>query len=64
VRAVRTATVAAWRVTEGDQTPSGETVVSVVRTVTTGHVRIGLSNGGTLVCAGEWRLSVVLGPAR
>jgi len=64
VSAPRTASLPAWRVNEGDQTPSGVMVVSVVRTVTTGHVQIGLSNGGTLLCAGERRLSVVLGTAR
>ena len=60
--APRTATLPAWQVREGDRTPTGMTVVSVVRTVTTGQVRIGLSNGGTLVCADEYRLSVVIGP--
>jgi hypothetical protein len=58
----RTTTLPAWNVAEGDKTRSGVVMVSVVRNVTTGRVRIGLANGGVLVVAGEHRLAVVPGP--
>jgi hypothetical protein len=58
----RTTTVPAWNVAEGDRTRAGVAVVSVLRNVATGRVRIGLANGGVLVVAGEHRLAVVQGP--
>jgi len=48
-----TATVPAWRVREGDVSPSGMRVVSVRRDLSRGRVHLGLSNGGVLMLAGE-----------
>jgi len=57
-----TTRIRAWNVCEGDRTRDGVVVVSVTRDVTTARVRIGLSNGGVLVTAGERMLSIRLGP--
>ncbi len=57
---LRTATVSAWRVSEGDRSPSGAHVVTVQRDPSRGHVRIGFSDGSSLDLAGERRVLVVL----
>jgi hypothetical protein len=57
---VRTATIPAWRVTEGDVSPSGAVVISVIRTVSTGSARIAFSNGTALTVPGERRVAVVV----
>ncbi len=54
----RVLAVAAWRVNEGDVSPAGARVVSVQRDPTRGHVRIGLSTGGTLDVPGESRFLI------
>jgi len=61
-RRARTAWLPAWEVREGDQTPAGVTVVSVLRNVATGRVRIGLANGSSTTVAGQRRVAVVPGP--
>ncbi len=58
--AVRTATVKAWHVSEGDRSPSGARIVSVQRDPSRGHVRIGFSDGNALDIAGERCVLVVL----
>jgi len=61
VRQLRTATVTAWRLSEGDISPSGARVVSVQRDPSRGHVRVGFSDASSLDMAGERRV-VVLQP--
>jgi len=53
------ATVAAWRVAEGDISPSGAVVTSVQRDPARAHVRIGFSDGTALDVAGERRVVVI-----
>jgi hypothetical protein len=60
---LRTATVKAWQVSEGDLSPSGARVVSVQRDPSRGHVRIGFSDGRALDVAGE-RCVVIVLPGR
>jgi len=50
--------VLAWRVSEGDVSPSGAWVVSVQRDPSRGHVRLGFSDGSALDVAGERRVMV------
>ena len=54
----RTLAVPAWRVAEGDLTPGGARVISVVRNAATGRVHIALSTGGSLDVAGERSLII------
>jgi hypothetical protein len=61
-RRVRTAWLPAWGVPEGDRTPAGVAVVSVLRNVATGRVRIGLANGIGITVAGQRLVAVVPGP--
>jgi hypothetical protein len=59
VSGTRSIQVSAWRVAEGDVSPSGLSIVSVHRDPSTGRVRIGYSSGESLTLAGERRVVVV-----
>jgi hypothetical protein len=60
VRQSRTAAVLAWRVGEGDISPSGAQVVSVQRDPSRRRVRLGFSDGGVLHVAADRRVVVLM----
>jgi hypothetical protein len=60
--AVRTTTVKAWSAQEGDLSPFGARVISVIRDPSVGKVRLGYSDGNSYTVSGERSIVVVQQP--